>query len=132
VAALAALALLFALKPSGISPETARKLLAEGGRVIDVRSPEEFRERHLPGALNIPLPGLETGIAQLAPDKNAPLLLHCLSGGRSGFAVLKLKRLGYARAYNLGSYARAQKLLRAAGPLYPENRNEKGRDGAML
>ena len=40
---------------SSASPEMLRKQLAEGALVIDVRSPEEFRRDHVPGALNIPL-----------------------------------------------------------------------------
>lgn len=38
-------------------------------------------------------------------DKNQILLLHCLSGTRSGMAKTKLKSLGYANVLNLGSYA---------------------------
>jgi rhodanese-related sulfurtransferase len=44
------------------------------------------------------------------------LLLHCLSGMRSGMAKQKLKSLGYANVFNLGSLARARKIVgKAAG-----------------
>ena len=55
--------------------------------VIDVRTEAEFREQHLPGALNIPLDRLSEEIARHAPDKSKPLLLHCRSGARSEASV---------------------------------------------
>jgi len=42
------------------------------------------------------------------------LLLHCLSGGRSGIARGQLRSLGYPNAFNLGSFARAEKIVRSA------------------
>jgi phage shock protein E len=48
-------------------------------------------------------------------DKNQVLLLHCASGMRSGVAKQKLKSLGYANFFNLGSLARARKIAGNAG-----------------
>jgi len=45
------------------------------------------------------------------PDKNQVLLLHCLSGTRSGIAKRQLKSMGYQNVFNLGSYGRAGKIL---------------------
>jgi rhodanese-related sulfurtransferase len=50
------------------------------------------------------------GIGKVTPDKQRPVLLHCLSGGRSSIARGVLKRMGY-RAYNLGSLGRARRLV---------------------
>jgi rhodanese-related sulfurtransferase len=47
-------------------------------------------------------------------DKNQALLLHCQSGMRSGVAKKKLKALGYANAFNLGSYGRAAQIVDGA------------------
>ena len=94
-----------------VSAEVARGCLREGARVIDVRTEAEFESRHLPKAINIPLDKLSEEITRCAPDKEQPILLHCLSGGRSGIARGMLKRMGYRRAFNLGSYGRAQKIL---------------------
>ena len=94
-----------------ISPDQARRHLAEGALVIDVRTPEEFREGHVRDAINIPLGQVSKGVARLAPDKDRVLLLHCLSGGRSGIATQQLRRLGYSRVFNLGSLARAQSIV---------------------
>ena len=79
--------------------------------MIDVRSESEFQERHLPGAINIPLNRLSEEIARHAPTKEQPLLLHCLSGTRSGMGTSALKKMGYQNVFNLGSYGRAEKIL---------------------
>ena len=94
-----------------ISPEQARRHLAEGALVIDVRTPEEFREGQVRDAINIPLGLVADGVAKQVADKNRVLLLHCLSGGRSGIATQQLRRLGYSRVFNLGSLARAQSIV---------------------
>jgi len=102
----------FALKRmSFVSAEVAQKHLAAGALVIDVRSLDEFRGGHLTNAVNVPLGELQERVPQLAKDKNQVLLLHCLSGGRSAIAKQQLKRMGYANAFNLGSYSRAKKIL---------------------
>ena len=96
---------------NAVKPEPAREWLKKGAKVIDVRSEAEFQERHLPGAINIPLDRLRDEIARHAPSKDQAILLHCLSGGRSGIGKGILKRMGYRNAFNLGSYGRAEKIL---------------------
>jgi len=48
------------------------------------------------------------------PDKSQVLLLHCASGMRSGMAKSKLNGMGYINAFNLGSYGRAESILKQA------------------
>ncbi len=96
-----------------VNPAIAREWLSKGALVIDVRSEAEFQERHLPGAINIPLNRLGGEIGQHAANKEQPLLLHCLSGVRSGMGVSTLKKLGYQHVSNLGSYGRAESILGA-------------------
>lgn len=103
--------LLLLKRATFISESVAREYLKQGARVVDVRSPEEFRERHLPGAINIPLGDLADRIMEVVPDKGQPVLLHCLSGGRSGMAQRKLKQMGYRNAFNLGGYSRAARIV---------------------
>jgi phage shock protein E len=98
-----------------VRPEMARDWLKKGARVIDVRSQGEFQERHLPAAENIPLDRLREEIARLAPNVEQPLLLHCLSGTRSGMGKAQLKKMGYRNVFNLGSYGRAERILEAQG-----------------
>ena len=94
-----------------VTTADAREWLRKGALVIDVRSEGEFQERHLPSAMNIPLGRLRGEISRRAPDKAQPLLLHCLSGGRSGIGKGMLKQMGYRNVFNLGSYGRAEKIL---------------------
>jgi len=110
----AVIAGIFILKRiSFVSMATARGLLKAGALVIDVRSAGEFNSRHLPGAINIELGRLTAEITRVAPDKERVLLVHCLSGGRSGLARQQLRGMGYKNVYNLGSYGRAEKIVRA-------------------
>jgi phage shock protein E len=89
----------------------AQQLIKDGAMIIDVRSIGEFQSGHLPKAINIPLDNIEVEIPRRVKGKNAPLLLHCQSGMRSGAAMKKLQALGYTNVHNLGSYNRAQALI---------------------
>jgi phage shock protein E len=95
-----------------VSAATARKHFLAGAVVVDVRSPEEFQAGHLPGTLNLPLSDLPDAALRRWPDRQQVLLLHCLSGSRSGVARRLLNGAGYTRVFNLGSYRRARSLLR--------------------
>jgi phage shock protein E len=81
--------------------------------VIDVRSSAEFSSGPLPTAINLPLEEIETTPPRRVKDKNQVLLLHCQSGTRSAVAKTRLVSLGYANAFNLGSYARAARIVTA-------------------
>ena len=70
--------------------------------ILDVRTVEEFNERHIPGALNIPNESIGTEeIAQL-PDKDQLILVYCRSGNRSKQASEKLAALGYSNVIEFG------------------------------
>jgi len=97
-----------------VSAALARKLVREGALVIDVRSPEEFRSGHVPEAMNIPLGEFRESLPRRVKDKSQVLLLHCLSGGRSGIAQHQAKLLGYRKVFNLGSYGRAERIVGAS------------------
>ena len=106
--------ILFLIKRSGQVPaQQAANLISQGALIIDVRSPEEFASGSLPGAINLPHGQIGDRITAAASDKNRPILLHCLSGTRSGMAKSQLKALGYTQVHNLGSYARAASILKS-------------------
>lgn len=108
----AALALILVLRRAGlISARAAREELKKGALVIDVRTPGEYSAGHLPKAIHIPLDEIETSVPKRVPDKQTVLLLHCQSGVRSGAAKRKLKAMGYVHAFNLGSLARAHRIV---------------------
>lgn len=70
-------------------------------RMVDVRSQEEYRSGHVPGAVNVPLENLQDAL-RLLEDKKAQLCLYCASGARSAMAVSMLKRMGYENCVNAG------------------------------
>ena len=69
--------------------------------LVDVRTPEEYAEGHIPGSVNIPLAALPARMDELG-ELDRPLFVHCLSGGRSGQAVMFLKREGFTNVKNIG------------------------------
>ena len=113
---LAVTAVLVVRRLALVSTKKACRYLEEGALVVDVRNPEEFSQGHVPGAINIPLSGLPESLDACVSDKTQVLLLHCLGGGRSAVAKRLLRSNGYARAYNLGSYRRAERIASASRP----------------
>lgn len=70
--------------------------------ILDVRRPDEFAEKHIPNAINIPNENIKTeDIAEL-PDKNQLILVYCRSGNRSKQASKKLVALGYTNIIEFG------------------------------
>ena len=107
-------AFLLVAKGGQISAKDAATYLKNGALVIDVRSSAEFSSGHLTNAINIPLDEITNGVPQRVKDKSQVLLLHCQSGMRSGVAQKKLTSLGYTNTFNLGSYSRAESILKQA------------------
>jgi rhodanese-related sulfurtransferase len=67
--------------------------LDRGAAVVDVREPVEFRDGHLPGAVNIPMGQLTRRLDEL--DRTRPVYVVCASGNRSGAMVDVLTAAGY-------------------------------------
>lgn len=76
----------------------------QGGVLLDVRTPEEYREGHVRGSINIPLQSIGQ-VSRKVPDTGTPLFVYCLSGARSRQAVSYLKSQGYEKARNIGGFA---------------------------
>ena len=75
----------------------------ESGYVIlDVRTPEEFADKHIPGAINIPNEAIGTEEIPELPDKDQLILVYCRSGNRSKQASEKLVALGYTNIVEFG------------------------------
>lgn len=95
--------------PSHAAPTTdARKLIASGAVVIDVRTPEEFGGGHVVSATNIPvgeLPARLSDVERLVKtDKSAPIVVYCASGRRSEKATQILRSAGYKNVLNGGGF----------------------------
>lgn len=85
-----------------ISRDEAQDLLGNPQiTVVDVRSPGEYAQGHLKGAILIPTGEVREKASVLLPDRNHAILVTCGSGRRSKAASDLLNRLGYANIYNL-------------------------------
>ena len=84
-----------------IDRATAHKLVADGAKLIDVRTPEEHQDGGIAGAVNIPLQVVGQQIGTAAQPEDT-IVLYCRSGGRSDMAARILRSMGYAKAYNMG------------------------------
>jgi cysteine synthase/rhodanese-related sulfurtransferase len=88
--------------PDVINPDEARKLVAEGALLLDVRTPAEFQSGHIAEAANVPLPDLVAGrIDGLPADRSTPIVTICAIGKRSLNALLLLKAQGYEKVKNV-------------------------------
>jgi rhodanese-related sulfurtransferase len=93
------------IPPGLVDGAAARQLVAEGVKVVDVRTPEEFASGHVPGAVNIPYDQMPARAGELGPP-STPVLVYCRSGRRSGVAAQTLKEKGFTRLWDLQAYDR--------------------------
>ena len=73
-----------------------------GYLILDVRTAEEYSEKHIPGAINIPNETIGTEDIPELPDKEQLILVYCRSGNRSKQASAKLVKLGYTNIVEFG------------------------------
>lgn len=92
----------FLKKLFGGSSTDYRALIDKGAVIIDVRTPAEFKEGHIPGSRNIPLDQIGSKSAELK-RAGKPVITVCRSGSRSGMAKAKLGASG-VEVYNGGSW----------------------------
>jgi len=74
--------------------------ISEGGQLIDVRSPVEFNQGALSGAINMPIDSFQ--FLKDAIDKTKPVLLYCRTGARSEMVTRYLEQIGFDRVHNIG------------------------------
>jgi len=84
-----------------VNAAEAVALARDGYRVIDVREQGEWDAGHVAGATLLPLADVPQRIAEVVPDKTAPLLLHCAVGGRSARAAGWLAQMGYTNVVSM-------------------------------
>ena len=87
-------------------PAQAKQLIAQGATVLDVRTPDEFKDAHLPQATNMPIQGFDpAAVAKLVGgDKTKPIVVYCAKGGRAQKAKDQLDAAGYTHVVNGGGY----------------------------
>ena len=79
------------------------KLQREGALIIDVRSPQEYTENHIEGAINIPVYLILKRINEIG-NVNRKIIVYCSSGMRSKKAKKILNQNGFMYVYNLNRY----------------------------
>ena len=87
-----------------VSGDDARRLVAGGARLLDVRSPGEFASGHIEGAVNIPVDELGRRLGEL--QKDGAVVVYCQSGMRSARARRLLEEHGFAQVHDLGGISR--------------------------
>lgn len=97
---------------SASATASVRKIMAEEAHnlmtsnevvILDVRTPEEYSEKHIVNAELLTLDTIdEATAAAAAPDKEAPVLVYCRTGVRSAEAAQELAALGYTQVYDFG------------------------------
>ena len=87
-----------------VNAEEADSMMEEesGYIILDVRTAQEYSEKHIPGAINIPNETIGTEDIPELPDKEQLILVYCRSGNRSKQASEKLVKLGYTNIVEFG------------------------------
>lgn len=70
--------------------------------ILDVRTPEEFAEGHIPDAVNVPNETIKSKKIPELPSEDQLILVYCRSGNRSKQASEKLAKIGYTKVYEFG------------------------------
>ena len=69
--------------------------------VIDVRSQQEYRGGHVPGAINLPHTEIAAHLDELRPYRDRDVVLYCKSGRRAAIAKKVLSDAGFTRLFHL-------------------------------
>jgi rhodanese-related sulfurtransferase len=87
-----------------ITPAEAKERLAKDKSIVllDVRSPQEYKQGHIPKSISLPLDKLQNKVEKVVPNKDTEVFVYCLSGSRASSACSIMKQLGYTNVSNLG------------------------------
>ena len=84
--------------------EAKEKIINESAILLDVRTEEEYNEKHIEGAVLLPIDDInEESINLITEDKDNVIIVYCKSGNRSNQALNLLENLGYTEVYDLGA-----------------------------
>ena len=87
-----------------------RAAIQEGAYLVDVRTPAEFAQGSVKGAVNIPLDQIEKKLASFKGKKN--IVVFCRSGNRSGQAKAILEQNGFTNVINGGTWQNVSALVK--------------------
>ena len=69
--------------------------------ILDVRTPREYAEGHLPGAINVPHRALPERLAEILGFRDRQVVLYCERGKRSVMATAVLREAGFSSLWHL-------------------------------
>ncbi len=92
------------LKQPDIDQGISEYKTVSGAILLDVRTPGEFKDGHIPGSKNVPLQRIDS-VTSVAKNKDVPMFVYCYSGSRSRQATRLLQRMGYTNVTNIGGIA---------------------------
>ncbi len=92
------------LKQANINQGIEEYKKTAGAVLLDVRTPQEYQEGHIPESKNVPLQQLNNVVA-VVKNTEIPLFVYCYSGARSRQATGMLQRMGYSKVNNIGGIA---------------------------
>lgn len=84
-----------------ITKEDVESYIKQGATIIDVRSPQEYREGHVDGAICIPDYQIKREIEKKVPNKDELIVVYCATGHRSQRTQQILEDMGYTNVYNV-------------------------------
>lgn len=87
--------------------EFATVIAEPGVQIIDVRTPEEFADGHIQGAVNIPVQQSDFAARVAGLDPNGSYAVYCRSGNRSQGAVAQMQNAGITKIYELAEGTKA-------------------------
>jgi phage shock protein E len=91
------------LGASKMASGLVKQKIDAGAIIIDVRTPEEFRDGAYPGARNLPMSSLGAHLGEIPKEKS--VVLYCASGARSAAAARAMKQAGFTDVINAGGLA---------------------------
>lgn len=74
---------------------------ADAPVILDVRSPEEYAEGHIPGAINVPYDQIAANLDSLETFLTAEVVVYCRTGRRAGVAENALREAGFTQVFDL-------------------------------
>jgi rhodanese-related sulfurtransferase len=85
------------------SPDKAEEALPSADLLLDVREPDEFRDGHIPGAINIPRGLLEFKLSSdpELENRDQKVVVYCKTSGRAALAARALKEMGYLHIFSI-------------------------------
>lgn len=91
-------------KPLNINKGLEEYKVTSNAVLLDVRTPQEYRESHIPESKNVSLQQLGK-VTEIVKNKDIPLFVYCYSGTRNRQAIGMLRNMGYTNVNNIGGIA---------------------------